>query len=62
MGHRLDLPFCISTSLRVSETTRVIPLRFALRYSHSMQVIDKRDLDALASMIGAPIADQSWRS
>ena len=44
-----------------SESTAVIPMGIPLRYSHSMEVIDMRDLDALVQMLKTLVSDQSWR-
>lgn len=45
-----------------SENTAVIPMGIPLRYSHSIEVMDMRDEDALVTMIEDLIADGSWRS
>jgi putative aminopeptidase FrvX len=45
-----------------SETTAVIPFGIPIRYSHSMEVIDFNDLDAMIRIVEGLINDPSWRS
>ena len=44
-----------------SQTTYVIPFGIPIRYSHSMEVIDARDLDAMIDIVKGLISDPSWR-
>ena len=43
------------------QSTAVIPMGIPLRYSHSMEVMDMRDENALILMIEALIAEGGWR-
>lgn len=45
-----------------SETTYVIPFGIPIRYSHSMEVIDSRDLDSMINIVKGLILDPSWRT
>lgn len=44
-----------------SQTTYVIPFGIPIRYSHSMEVIDARDLDVMIQIVKGLILDSSWR-
>jgi len=44
-----------------SQTTSVIPFGIPIRYSHSVEVIDARDLDAMVDVVKGLIADPSWQ-
>ncbi|HKW45643.1 MAG TPA: hypothetical protein VJN22_08290 [Candidatus Eremiobacteraceae bacterium] len=45
-----------------SESTLVIPFGIPIRYSHSIEVIDMRDLDSMIQIVEGLIGDGHWRS
>ena len=45
-----------------SESTLVIPFGIPIRYSHSMEVIDLRDLDSMIQIVNGLIGDGGWRT
>ncbi len=45
-----------------SESTLVIPFGIPIRYSHSMEVIDLRDLDSMIQVVNGLIGDHGWRT
>ena len=45
-----------------SESTLVIPFGIPIRYSHSMEVIDMHDLDAMIQIVKGLIGDNGWRT